>query len=121
MQKSHESESATHIGPQSCGAARKSGFEALTGGSAGRVFSRIRSYLRDAVVGRHIRYYAVPMNHNALWIFRFHVGWLWHRALSRRGQNGRPLWHRMRRFITRWLTPPSVCHPYPLRRMGVII
>jgi hypothetical protein len=27
---------------------------------------------------------------------------------------------RMRRLITRWLPLPSVCHPYPLRRMGVI-
>jgi hypothetical protein len=26
----------------------------------------------------------------------------------------------MRRLITRWLPLPSVCHPYPLRRMGVI-
>jgi hypothetical protein len=25
-----------------------------------------------------------------------------------------------RRLITRWLPPPTVCHPYPLRRMGVI-
>src|SRR5258708_28492921 len=45
---------------------------------------------------------------------------LWHRALSRRSQNGRVLWDRMRRLITRWLPPPTVCHPYPLRRMGVI-
>jgi hypothetical protein len=28
--------------------------------------------------------------------------------------------HRMRRLITRWLPLPFVCHPYPLRRMGVI-
>jgi RNA-directed DNA polymerase len=45
---------------------------------------------------------------------------LWHRALSRRSQNGRVLWDRMRRIITRWLPPPTICHPYPLRRMGVI-
>jgi group II intron reverse transcriptase/maturase len=73
-----------------------------------------------AVVGGHIRYYGVPMNQPALAIFRFRVGWLWHRALSRRSQNGRVLWDRMRRLITRWLPLPSVCHPYPLRRMGVI-
>ncbi len=30
------------------------------------------------------------------------------------------LWDRMRRLITRWLPLPTVCHPYPLRRMGVI-
>ena len=48
MQKSYESGLATHIGPESCGAARKGGFEALTGERAGRVFSRVRNFLRDA-------------------------------------------------------------------------
>jgi hypothetical protein len=48
MKKSHECEVATHIGPESCGAARKGGVEALTGERAGRVFSRVRSSLRDA-------------------------------------------------------------------------
>jgi group II intron reverse transcriptase/maturase len=73
-----------------------------------------------AVVSGHFRYYGVPMNQPALAVFRFRVGWLWHRSLSRRSQNGRVLWDRMRRLITRWLPWPSVCHPYPLRRMGVI-
>jgi hypothetical protein len=48
MKKSHESGLATHIGPESCGAARKGGVEALTGERAGRVFSRVRNLLRDA-------------------------------------------------------------------------
>ena len=48
MQKSYECEAATHIGPESCGAARKSGVEALTGERAGRVFSRVRIFVRDA-------------------------------------------------------------------------
>ena len=48
MQKSYESGTATHIGPESCGAARKGGVEALTGERAGRVFSRVRDLLRDA-------------------------------------------------------------------------
>jgi RNA-directed DNA polymerase len=74
----------------------------------------------QAVVRGHIRYYGVPRNRNALWIFRFQVGRLWYRALSRRSQNGRILLDRMRRLITRWLPVPTVCHPYPLRRMGVI-
>jgi hypothetical protein len=73
-----------------------------------------------AVVGGHVRYYGVPMNQPALALFRFRVGWYWHRSLSRRSQNGRVLWDRMRRLITRWLPLPSVCHPYPLRRMGVV-
>jgi RNA-directed DNA polymerase len=74
----------------------------------------------QAVVRGHIQYYGVPMNAPALHLFRFQVGRLWHRALSRRSQNGRVLWDRMRRLITRWLPPARVCHPYPLRRMGVI-
>jgi hypothetical protein len=48
MKKSHECEVATHIGPESCGAAREGGVEALTGERAGRVFSRVRNLLRDA-------------------------------------------------------------------------
>src|SRR6202165_241724 len=48
MQKSYECEVATHIGPESCGAAREGGVEALTGERAGRVFSRVRQLLRDA-------------------------------------------------------------------------
>jgi len=48
MEKSHETGIATHIGPESCGAAREGGVEALTGDRAGRVFSRVRTSLRDA-------------------------------------------------------------------------
>jgi hypothetical protein len=48
MEKSHESGVASHVGPESCGAARKGGVEALTGDRAGRVFSRERNSLRDA-------------------------------------------------------------------------
>jgi RNA-directed DNA polymerase len=76
-------------------------------------------WLRSVVSG-HIRYYGVPLNSKALHTFRFQVGWLWHRALSRRSQNGRVSWDRMRRLIDRWLPPVRVYHPYPLRRMGVI-
>jgi len=74
----------------------------------------------QAVVRGHVRYYGVPMNQRALFLFRFQVGRLWYRALSRRSQNGRILWDRMRRLIRRWLPLPTVCHPYPLRRMGVL-
>ena len=53
-------EVATHIGPESCGAAREGGVEALTGERAGRVFSRVRSSLRDAdAVGESGRHHPV--------------------------------------------------------------
>ena len=80
---------------------------------------KVGTWLRS-VVGGHIRYYGVPMNSPALHVFRFQVGWLWHRALSRRSQKGRLLWDRMRRLIDRYLPPAHIYHPYPLRRLGVI-
>jgi RNA-directed DNA polymerase len=79
----------------------------------------VGQWLRS-VVGGHNRYYGVPMNSPALHIFRFQTGGLWHRALSRRSQNARIPWDRMRRLINRWLPPVRVCHDYPLRRMGVV-
>jgi group II intron reverse transcriptase/maturase len=74
----------------------------------------------SAVVAGHFRYYGVPMNSLALYLFRFQVGRLWHRTLCRRSQNGRVRWDRMRRLLKRWLPVARVCHPYPLRRFGVI-
>src|SRR4030088_2368993 len=69
MKKSYESGLATHIGPESCGAAREGGVEALTGERAGRVISRVRQLLRDAdAVGasgrQHLvhRYREVPQS-----------------------------------------------------------
>src|SRR5882762_4467801 len=63
MQKSYECEVATHIGPESCGAARKGGVEAVTGECAGRVFSRVRNSLRDAdAVGESGRPHRVHRN-----------------------------------------------------------
>ena len=60
MKKSYESGLATHIGPESCGAARKGGDEAMTGERAGRVFSRVRILLRDvAAVRRSVRLHPV--------------------------------------------------------------
>jgi len=79
----------------------------------------VGQWLRMVVSG-HFRYYGVPMNKPALHIFRFQVGWLWQRALSRRSQNGRVTWDRMRRLIDRWLPPARNYHDYPLRRIGVI-
>jgi RNA-directed DNA polymerase len=76
-------------------------------------------WLRSAVSGHH-RYYGVPMNAPALHLFRFQIGRLWHRTLSRRSQTGRVPWDRMRRLINRWLPPVRLHHDYPLRRMGVV-
>jgi group II intron reverse transcriptase/maturase len=79
----------------------------------------VGKWLRSVVAG-HVRYYGVPSNGPAIARFRFLAGGLWHRVLSRRSQNGRVRWDRMRRLIDRWLPLARVCHPYPLRRLGVI-
>jgi RNA-directed DNA polymerase len=72
------------------------------------------------VVQGHVRYYGVPMNSHAIALFRHQIGWLWYRSLRRRSQKSRLTWERMRRLIDRWLPPARICHPYPLRRLGVI-
>ena len=48
MKESYGEGVATHTVPESCGVARKSGVEALTGVRAGRVLSRERRFLRGA-------------------------------------------------------------------------
>jgi len=57
MKESYDEGVATHIGPESCGVACKGGVEALIGERADRVFSRERTFLRDADAvrrsGRH--------------------------------------------------------------------
>jgi group II intron reverse transcriptase/maturase len=73
-----------------------------------------------SVLRGHLQYYGVPMNAPALNLFRFQVARLWYRTLCRRSQKGRVLWARMKRLIERYLPPARICHPYPLRRMGVI-
>ncbi len=80
---------------------------------------KVGAWLRSVILG-HLQYYGVPMNWAALATFHFQVGRLWHRALARRSQTGYVPWERMRRLIQRWLPPPRIAHPYPLRRLGVV-
>jgi group II intron reverse transcriptase/maturase len=76
------------------------------------------AYLRSVVAG-HVRYYGVPNNGASLGLFRKVVGWLWWRALKRRGQSYLP-WRRMERYIQRWLPPARICQPWPSQRLAVI-
>jgi hypothetical protein len=64
MQKSYDSGSATHIGPESCGAARKGGIEALTGERARRVFSRVRNS-RSALIAQLLALPQCKVNHRS--------------------------------------------------------
>ncbi len=72
-----------------------------------------------SVVRGHPAYYAVPGNFRAVDRFRTQVGWLWLRALRRRGQRHRLNWARMKRLIARWLPPARILHPYPEMRFDV--
>jgi RNA-directed DNA polymerase len=72
-----------------------------------------------AVVAGHFRYYGVPSNYAALKLFRETIERIWRGALARRSQH-RVSWARMRRITRRWLPRAHICHPYPLRRLGVI-
>ncbi len=77
------------------------------------------AYVRAVVLG-HVRYYGVPMNGAAIGAFRTAIGRVWWRVLRRRSQGNHLSWRRMKRYLTRWLPPARICHPYPLVRLGVI-
>jgi hypothetical protein len=77
------------------------------------------AYLRSVLLG-HFRYYGVPLNGPALCAFRMAVARLWQTVLSRCSQGHHLPWRRMKRFIPRWLPTASICHPYPMVRLGVM-
>ena len=76
------------------------------------------AYLK-AVVQGHYNYYAVPLNFHAVSSFRWKVGRLWQRALSRRSQKANVPWERMSRLIAKWLPPARICRLWPFPRIGV--
>jgi RNA-directed DNA polymerase len=77
------------------------------------------AYLRSVVAG-HTRYYGVPLNSPSISIFRKEVCRMWLRSLRRRSHKHRLTWERMQRLIAKWIPTARVCHPYPLKRFGVI-
>ncbi len=81
--------------------------------------TEVGKWLRLVVAG-HNRYYGVPSNQRSLVSFRFHVARHWYWTLRRRSQTRRLTWEQMYRLVNRWLPPPTLHHPYPLRRLGVI-
>jgi hypothetical protein len=83
-----------------------------------RPVPELGAYVR-AVVQGHMQYYAVPMNYPSVYAFARAVGRLWWQALCRRSQH-RLSWARMRRYITRWVPPLHICHPYPFDRFRVM-
>jgi RNA-directed DNA polymerase len=73
-----------------------------------------------SVVRGHVNYYGVPGNIHALNGFRKQVIRYWIRALRRRSQKGRNLtWLRFKRWVTKWIPPVRIVHPYPDQRLCV--
>lgn len=72
-----------------------------------------------AVIRGHAQYYGVPRNGPALSLFRFRVGWLWRRSLSRRSHTGHIGAKRFQLLTARWLPAARICHPYPSQRLRV--
>jgi hypothetical protein len=77
------------------------------------------AYLRLVVAG-HARYYGVPMNGASISVFRKEVCRMWLKVLRRRSHKQNLIWDRMQRLTARWVPLARLCHPYPLKRLGVI-
>jgi len=73
----------------------------------------------NSVVQGHYQYYGVPLNLQALVLFRDQVKWHWRRVLSRRSHKATLRWGRMIRLAERWLPRPRIYHPYPNERLCV--
>jgi group II intron reverse transcriptase/maturase len=71
------------------------------------------------IVRGYFGYHAVPTNSRALDAFRHHLIGLWRRALRRRSQKDRTRWDEMDKLAARWLPPPWISHPWPLKRFRV--
>jgi hypothetical protein len=77
--------------------------------------SRFRAWLQKVTSG-YYRYHAVPGNLPRLHLFRWRLGWVWCRALSRRSQRSHISWDRLYRLVECWIPVARVLHPYPMQR-----
>ena len=74
--------------------------------------AELGKWLRSVVQG-YFNYHAVPGNLASLRSFRLQVIRRWMRALRRRSQKSRMTWPRLVAIAERWLSKPSILHPYP--------
>jgi hypothetical protein len=79
----------------------------------------IEARIRFSAIGGYFGYHAVPTNSRALNAFRHHLIDIWRRALRRRSQKDRTRWDEMDKLAERWLPPPQISHPWPLKRFRV--
>jgi RNA-directed DNA polymerase len=71
------------------------------------------------VVSGYFNYHAVPTNIRALSAFRHHVGNLWRRTLTRRGDRDAMTFERMKKLVDDWLPATRILHPWPVARFAV--
>jgi group II intron reverse transcriptase/maturase len=79
----------------------------------------VGKWLKSILCG-HYRYYAVPLNCQALAAFRKAVIRLWKRMIARRSQKAKCPWIRIWRLADRWLPFPRILHPYPSQRFAAM-
>ena len=72
----------------------------------------IGKWLGQVLTG-YYGYFAVPGNWAALKKFRYRIGKMWQRVLSRRSQRGWLTVEQTSRLYRRWLPLPRLRHPYP--------
>ncbi len=75
-------------------------------------------WLKQVVTG-WFNYHAVPTNIRALRAFRYHVVYLWGRALRRRSQRDHTPWTAVAELADLWLPQPRILHPWPSQRFTV--
>jgi hypothetical protein len=119
----------THL----CGRTRKGGFLLLRQTMSKRMRDKLREVRAEMRLRRHqkladqgrwlgavlrgyYRYHGVPNNIRALSRFRTEIGRSWHRSLLRRSHKRRLNWERMDKYVTRWLPPAKITHPWPWDR-----
>ena len=71
----------------------------------------------SAVVRGYFQHYGIPRNIEALESFKYHVKYLWRRALSRRSQKAEITVEKFDRLTDHWIPKPRICHPYPSQRL----
>lgn len=76
----------------------------------------------QSVVRGWLNYHAVPLNGDALEMFRTQVIRLWGHVIRRRSQKARRkwTWARLAGLTQGWIPPKRILHPYPDRRLIVI-
>ena len=72
----------------------------------------------NRVVRGYVNYYGVPGNSIAIGRFRLELVRRWWKLLRRRSQRSRLNWTKFSPWISRYLVPTRIVHPYPEQRFA---